>query len=179
MKPPALGAVQRQKRSRSGSRSSSVFRGARGKDYDPVASEACDLDRIEPRHSRGTPLADGRPSQPRRSSAGLVAGGLPFGGHLALAPNLATHVPWPRSQEPSRARDPLRDHGTSRRRDGTNIYCRSIRCPRTTVWKACFRCAHVGQTEVRKRLVVEVLLPHENEGKKGSIARCDSAYWSS
>ena len=54
VKPPALGAVQRQKRSRSGSRSSSVFRGARGKDHDPVASKLCDLGRIEPRHSRGT-----------------------------------------------------------------------------------------------------------------------------
>ena len=37
VKPPALGAVQRQKRSRLGSRSSSVFRDARGKDHDPVA----------------------------------------------------------------------------------------------------------------------------------------------
>ena len=39
VKPPALGAVQRQKRSQLGSRSSSVFRGARGKDHDPVASK--------------------------------------------------------------------------------------------------------------------------------------------
>ena len=39
VKPPALGAVQRQKRSWSGSRSSSVFRGARVKYHDPVASK--------------------------------------------------------------------------------------------------------------------------------------------
>ena len=42
--------------------------------------EACDLGRIEPRHSRGTHhSAGGRPTQPRRSSAGLEAGGPPFG----------------------------------------------------------------------------------------------------
>ena len=59
--------------------------------------------RIELRHSRGTHLStDGRPTQPGRLSAGLEASGLPSGGHLAPAPYLATHVPWPRSQEPSR-----------------------------------------------------------------------------
>ena len=77
-----------------------------------ITIETCDLGRIEPRHPRGTrPSTDGRPTQQGRSSAGLEAGGLPSGGHLAPAPNLATHVPWPRSQEPSRAQNPLRDHG--------------------------------------------------------------------
>ena len=110
VKPPVPGAVKRQKRRRSGSRSSSVFRGARGKGHDPVASKLAIWAESNPGILRDTQhSADGRPTQSRRSSTGLEASGLPSGGHLPPAPNIATPCTMP-SQEKSRARDPLRDH---------------------------------------------------------------------
>ena len=63
VKPTALSAVQRQKRSRSGSRSSSVFRGARSKDHDPAARA----------FSRHTPF-NGWPTDSARKVVGGIGG---------------------------------------------------------------------------------------------------------
>ena len=68
VKPPAPGVVQRQKRSRSGSRSSSVFRGACGKDHDPVASKLAIWAQAFSRHT----LFNRWPT----NSAGKVVGGI-------------------------------------------------------------------------------------------------------
>ena len=73
--PPALGAVKRQKRSRSGSWSSSVFRSAHGKDHDPVPSKLAVWRNRTQVFSRHTPFS-GRPS----SSAAKVVDGI--GGQL-------------------------------------------------------------------------------------------------
>ena len=79
VKPSALGAVKRQKRSRSGSRSSSVFRGARGNDHDPAASKLALWAESNPAHTL------------QRMADQLVDG---IGGRwtaLPPAPNPATH----------------------------------------------------------------------------------------
>ena len=74
--------------------------------------EARDLGRIEPRYSRGTHTPfSGWPT----NSAAKVVGGIggqwtASVGHFPPAPNLATHVPWHRSQDTLRDPNPLRDH---------------------------------------------------------------------
>ena len=97
VKPPALGAVKRQKRSRSGSRSSSVFRGARGNDHDPAASKLAVWAESNPAHTSFS-------GWPTNSAAKIVDG---IGGRwtaLRWEPPSCTkscNPPCPRSQEPS------------------------------------------------------------------------------